>query len=202
MREFLAKNKDSLKREYKRFDDTADISLEDTDEEMLSSTDEEIRKQLDKIYSIQFPLKAEDMTHKIALQLHKIHHFIFIFIFILVFVFIFIFIFIFVLSLFALSFSILISFKLVCISSVKSEEFNENLQQEFGALLDETRKSLKRSCTFVGGIVRGYLRRGQKSDKWVNMIRRTLLLLSSLSSFLSFFAKNQTNQFHSHVFSF
>jgi hypothetical protein len=115
MQDFLAKNKDGLKREYRRLDDTTDTSLEDTDEEMLSSADEEIRKQLEKIYSLQLPLKAE---------------------------------------------------------GVKNEEFNDNLQQEFGALLDETRKSLKRSCTFVGGIVRGYLRRGQKSDKWVNMIRR------------------------------
>eukprot|EP01129_Flabellula_baltica_P003483 TRINITY_DN1323_c0_g1_i1.p1 TRINITY_DN1323_c0_g1~~TRINITY_DN1323_c0_g1_i1.p1 ORF type:complete len:777 (+),score=163.52 TRINITY_DN1323_c0_g1_i1:719-3049(+) len=44
--------------------------------------------------------------------------------------------------------------------------------EEFSVLLDEAKRSLKRSLSFIGGIVRGYLRRGQKNDKWVEMIRK------------------------------
>jgi hypothetical protein len=152
MQDFLAKNQGGLKHEYRRPDETADTSIEDTDEEMLSSTDEEIRKQLEKIYSLQLPLKAEGQTLR-----HT--------------------------TLFTLLFRIWTNNLLP--TGVKSEEFNDNLQQEFGTLLDEMRKSLKRSCTFVGGIVRGYLRRGQKSDKWVNMIRRMLFFSFGCLCFFS-----------------
>eukprot|EP01120_Amphizonella_sp_Union-15-10_P015802 TRINITY_DN8196_c0_g1_i1.p1 TRINITY_DN8196_c0_g1~~TRINITY_DN8196_c0_g1_i1.p1 ORF type:complete len:775 (+),score=155.36 TRINITY_DN8196_c0_g1_i1:63-2327(+) len=45
---------------------------------------------------------------------------------------------------------------------------------ELPELMDEATKSLKRSLTFVGGMVRGYLKRGHKhkKDRWVKMIRR------------------------------
>lgn len=157
MQDFLAKNKGGLKHEYRRPDETTDTSLEDTDEEMLSSTDEEIRKQLEKIYSLQLPLKAEGQTLQQSALIHS----------------------------FTLLFRIQIN---LLLTGVKSEEFNDNLQQEFGALLDEMRKSLKRSCTFVGGIVRGYLRRGQKSDKWVNMIRSMFFLFFFFFDCLCFFS--------------
>ena len=52
----------------------------------------------------------------------------------------------------------------------ENENLNDNFD-EFSILLDEAKKSLKRSLSFIGGIVRGYLRRGRKNDKWVEMIR-------------------------------
>eukprot|EP01128_Nolandella_sp_AFSM9_P011950 TRINITY_DN8834_c0_g1_i1.p1 TRINITY_DN8834_c0_g1~~TRINITY_DN8834_c0_g1_i1.p1 ORF type:complete len:943 (-),score=270.64 TRINITY_DN8834_c0_g1_i1:315-2738(-) len=58
------------------------------------------------------------------------------------------------------------------VNGVKPEEVDASGQEEFAELLDEASKSLKRTLTFVGGIVRGYLRRGHKNDKWVKMIRR------------------------------
>jgi hypothetical protein len=51
-------------------------------------------------------------------------------------------------------------------------ETKGDLWNEFGNLLDESRKSLKRSLLLVGGIVRGYMRRGQKKDEWVKIVRR------------------------------
>ena len=51
-------------------------------------------------------------------------------------------------------------------------EVNVDLWNEFGPILEETRKSLKRSMLFVGGIVRAYMRRGHKKDEWVAMVRR------------------------------
>lgn len=51
-------------------------------------------------------------------------------------------------------------------------ETKGDLWTEFGNLLDESRKSLKRSLLLVGGIVRGYMRRGQKKDEWVKIVRR------------------------------
>eukprot|EP01130_Rhizamoeba_saxonica_P015078 TRINITY_DN6697_c0_g1_i1.p1 TRINITY_DN6697_c0_g1~~TRINITY_DN6697_c0_g1_i1.p1 ORF type:complete len:840 (-),score=188.13 TRINITY_DN6697_c0_g1_i1:52-2538(-) len=45
-------------------------------------------------------------------------------------------------------------------------------EEEFDQLLDEAKKSLKRSLSFVGAIVRGYLRRGSSNEKWVQMIRQ------------------------------
>lgn len=57
-------------------------------------------------------------------------------------------------------------------SGVSLEEANAEVRDEFGQLLDESRKSLKRSLLFVGGIVRAYIRRGYKKDDWVNMVRR------------------------------
>jgi hypothetical protein len=47
-----------------------------------------------------------------------------------------------------------------------------DITEEFGELLEEASKSLKRTLTFVGGVVRGYLRRGHKNEKWVKMIRK------------------------------
>lgn len=47
-----------------------------------------------------------------------------------------------------------------------------DITEEFGELLEEASKSMKRTLTFVGGVVRGYLRRGHKNEKWVKMIRK------------------------------
>ncbi|XP_049849525.1 uncharacterized protein LOC126319874 isoform X2 [Schistocerca gregaria] len=55
---------------------------------------------------------------------------------------------------------------------VSIEEVNADLWSEFGQLLEETRKSLKRSFLLIGGIVRAYMRRGHKNDEWVAMVRR------------------------------
>jgi len=57
-------------------------------------------------------------------------------------------------------------------NGVTSSELEVDVQAEFGELLEEAQKSLKRNLTFIGGIIRGYLRRGQKNDKWIKMIRR------------------------------
>lgn len=79
---------------------------------------------------------------------------------------------------------------------VSAAEATADLWGEFGNLLDEvhlimscicvhvvtlsikqTRKSLKRSLLFAGGIIRGYMRRGHKKDEWITMLRRTPMLL-------------------------
>jgi chaperonin cofactor prefoldin len=119
MQDILHQNRDkvsTIRRDLLN-NNEEDVSLDDsqTDEEAFSA-DEELKKQLEKVYAVKFPLKPE---------------------------------------------------------GVKQEEFNfENLKDEFKGLLDEARKSLKRSLAFAGGIVRGYLRRGQKNEKWVPMLRR------------------------------
>lgn len=62
-------------------------------------------------------------------------------------------------------------------------EIDIDINVEFGELLDEAQKSLKRNLTFVGAVVRGYLRRGHKNDKWIKMIRST----SNILNFRSFY---------------
>lgn len=57
-------------------------------------------------------------------------------------------------------------------SGVTAAEVSVDLWQEFGPILEESRKSLKRSMLFVGGIVRAYMRRGHKKDEWVAMVRK------------------------------
>jgi len=55
---------------------------------------------------------------------------------------------------------------------IKDTEQIDMDENEFSVLLDEAKMSLKRSLSFVGGIVRGYLKQGQKNDKWVENLRR------------------------------
>jgi phosphatidylinositol 4-kinase len=57
-------------------------------------------------------------------------------------------------------------------AGVTAAEVSVDLWTEFGPILEESRKSLKRSMLFVGGIVRAYMRRGHKKDEWVAMVRR------------------------------
>jgi len=57
-------------------------------------------------------------------------------------------------------------------NGVKPEEVEVDVETEVTYLLDEAQKSLKRTMTNIGGILRGYHRRGQNSDKWVQELRR------------------------------
>lgn len=68
-------------------------------------------------------------------------------------------------------------------NGVTPAELEVDVQEEFGELLDEAQKSLKRNLTFIGGIVRGYLRRGQKNDKWIKMIRSTSYATNQLLTY-------------------
>jgi hypothetical protein len=139
MQDILHQNRDkvsTIRRDLLN-NNEEDVSLDDsqTDEEAFSA-DEELKKQLEKVYAVKFPLKPEGV--KQGTRVYTCH-------------------------------------KWLSNTIFHTEEFNfENLKDEFKGLLDEARKSLKRSLAFAGGIVRGYLRRGQKNEKWVPMLRRTL----------------------------
>jgi len=57
-------------------------------------------------------------------------------------------------------------------NGIKDNEKVDMDETEFSVLLDEAKMSLKRSLSFVGGIVRGYLKEGKKNDKWVENVRK------------------------------
>lgn len=45
------------------------------------------------------------------------------------------------------------------------------VKNDFNTLLNEPKKSLRRTFAYVGGIIRGYLRRGKSDINWIKIMR-------------------------------
>ncbi len=57
------------------------------------------------------------------------------------------------------------------LSQGERNELDSVIKQHFSLLLNEPRLSLRRSLANVGGIMRGYLRRGNTNMDWVRAMR-------------------------------
>ncbi|PRP78969.1 hypothetical protein PROFUN_13281 [Planoprotostelium fungivorum] len=54
----------------------------------------------------------------------------------------------------------------------EATEMQSRIKTDFNVLLNEPRKSLRRTFAYVGGIIRGYLRRGKSNIDWIKTMRQ------------------------------
>jgi len=60
------------------------------------------------------------------------------------------------------------------------------VKKEFQTLLNEPKKSLRRTFAYVGGIIRGYLRRGKSNVNWIKIMRSIKIIFIRLHIFICF----------------
>jgi hypothetical protein len=70
------------------------------------------------------------------------------------------------------------------LSTTETTEMASKVKKEFNVLLNELKKSLRRNLAYVGGIIRGYLRRGKSNINWIKIMRRKI---HSIFSFFNIF---------------
>eukprot|EP01118_Nematostelium_gracile_P006827 TRINITY_DN2202_c0_g2_i1.p1 TRINITY_DN2202_c0_g2~~TRINITY_DN2202_c0_g2_i1.p1 ORF type:complete len:713 (-),score=200.74 TRINITY_DN2202_c0_g2_i1:526-2664(-) len=58
------------------------------------------------------------------------------------------------------------------LSQAEITEGDFSVRKDFTTVLSEPKKSLRRTFTFVAGIIRGYLRRGKSNIDWIRIMRR------------------------------
>lgn len=58
------------------------------------------------------------------------------------------------------------------LSQTEATEMESRVKNDFNMLLGEPKKSLRRTFTYVGGIIRGYLRRGKSNINWIKVMRK------------------------------
>eukprot|EP01117_Protostelium_nocturnum_P014395 TRINITY_DN5475_c2_g1_i1.p1 TRINITY_DN5475_c2_g1~~TRINITY_DN5475_c2_g1_i1.p1 ORF type:complete len:945 (+),score=308.01 TRINITY_DN5475_c2_g1_i1:168-3002(+) len=54
----------------------------------------------------------------------------------------------------------------------EANEMQSRIKTDFNVLLNEPKKSLRRTFAYVGGIIRGYLRRGKSNINWIKIMRQ------------------------------
>eukprot|EP01119_Soliformovum_irregulare_P002276 TRINITY_DN12560_c0_g1_i1.p1 TRINITY_DN12560_c0_g1~~TRINITY_DN12560_c0_g1_i1.p1 ORF type:complete len:930 (+),score=250.34 TRINITY_DN12560_c0_g1_i1:145-2934(+) len=57
------------------------------------------------------------------------------------------------------------------LSPAETTEMESRIKNDFNMLLAEPKKSLRRTFTYIGGIIRGYLRRGKSNINWIKIMR-------------------------------
>jgi hypothetical protein len=57
------------------------------------------------------------------------------------------------------------------VSQNETTEMESKIKGDFNVLLNEPKKSLRRTFAYVGGIIRGYLRRGKSNIDWIKIMR-------------------------------
>ncbi len=57
------------------------------------------------------------------------------------------------------------------LSVFETTEMESRIKSDFNVLLNEPKKSLRRTFAYVGGIIRGYLRRGKSNIDWIKIMR-------------------------------
>lgn len=57
------------------------------------------------------------------------------------------------------------------LTQTETTEMESRVKNDFNILLNEPKKSLRRSFTYIGGIIRGYLRRGKSNIDWIKIMR-------------------------------
>jgi len=60
------------------------------------------------------------------------------------------------------------------LSTSEANERDSSIKNDFQVLLSEPKKSLRRTFAYVGGIIRGYLRRGKSDVNWIKIMRKNL----------------------------
>lgn len=63
------------------------------------------------------------------------------------------------------------------LTTVETTESELGVKKDFNVLLNEPKKSLRRTFAYVGGIIRGYLRRGKSNINWIKIMRSTYFSL-------------------------
>lgn len=58
------------------------------------------------------------------------------------------------------------------LTPAETTEIESVIKKEFSILLNEPKKSLRRTFAYVGGIIRGYLRRGKVNVDWISIMRK------------------------------
>lgn len=74
------------------------------------------------------------------------------------------------------------------VSPAEVTELDSGVKKEFSKVLNEPKKSLRRTFAYVGGIIRGYLRRGKSNINWIKIMRSNFIYYD-LRVFI-FFIKN------------
>jgi len=62
------------------------------------------------------------------------------------------------------------------ITPEEATELETEVKKDFTVLLGESKKSLRRTFTYIGGIIRGYLRRGKSNINWIRIMRSNFLI--------------------------
>ena len=57
------------------------------------------------------------------------------------------------------------------LTTTETTEMESGVKKDFNVLLNEPKKSLRRTFAYVGGIIRGYLRRGKSNINWIKIMR-------------------------------
>jgi hypothetical protein len=57
------------------------------------------------------------------------------------------------------------------LTTTETTEMESGVKKDFNVLLNEPKKSLRRTFAYVGGIIRGYLRRGKSNINWITIMR-------------------------------
>eukprot|EP01114_Cavostelium_apophysatum_P014494 TRINITY_DN3778_c0_g1_i1.p1 TRINITY_DN3778_c0_g1~~TRINITY_DN3778_c0_g1_i1.p1 ORF type:complete len:520 (+),score=122.28 TRINITY_DN3778_c0_g1_i1:229-1788(+) len=58
------------------------------------------------------------------------------------------------------------------LTQFETTEMDSRVKNDFNVLLNEPKKSLRRTFAYVGGIIRGYLRRGKSNINWIKIMRK------------------------------
>jgi len=58
------------------------------------------------------------------------------------------------------------------LTQAEATEMESRIKTDFNVLLNEPKKSLRRTFAYVGGIIRGYLRRGKSNINWIKVMRQ------------------------------
>lgn len=62
------------------------------------------------------------------------------------------------------------------LTTTETTEMESRVKSDFNVLLNEPKKSLRRTFAYVGGIIRGYLRRGKSNINWIKIMRSKLYI--------------------------